>query len=200
MYQVLNCLVTEHDWRLVILGGTICWLASAVAISLFHRAKASQGRTRAIWISLDATVGGCGIWATHFVAMLAYDPGAGAGYNIPITLISLVFAVAISAVCLGIALLNDRQSTAAIGRAVVGIGVAAMHYTGMMALELPARIEWSPGIVLASVVFGSVFAAMALVVAMRRDDRNHTLAATALLTIAIVSHHFTAMGAITLVA
>ena len=199
MYQVLNCLVTEHDWRLVVLGGTICWLASAVAISLLRRARASQGRTRAIWVGLDAAVGGCGIWATHFVAMLAYDPGAGAGYNIPITLISLVFAVAISAVGLGIALLDDRRSTVAMGGAVVGIGVAAMHYTGMMALELPARIVWSPGIVLASLMFGSVFAAMALVVAMRRDDRRHTLAATALLTVAIVSHHFTAMGAVTLV-
>src|ERR1700710_505316 len=105
MYQVLNCLVTEHDLRLVVLGGIICWLASAVAISLFRRAKASQGRTRAIWIGLDADVGGCGIWATHFVAMLAYDPGSGAGYNIPVTLISLVFAVVIAAVGLSVALL-----------------------------------------------------------------------------------------------
>jgi diguanylate cyclase (GGDEF)-like protein len=199
MYQVLNCLITEHDWRLVVLGGAICWLASAVAISLLHRARASQGRTRAIWVGLDAAVSGCGIWATHFVAMLAYDPGAGAGYNIPVTLISLIFAAAISAVGFSIALLDDRRSTVAMGGAVVGLGVAAMHYTGMMALELPARIVWSPGIVLASVVFGSVFGAMALVVGMRRDDRRHTLAATALLTVAIVSHHFTAMGAVTLV-
>ena len=97
MYRVLTCLTTEHDWRLVVLAGTICWLASAVAISLFHRARASRGRTRAIWIGLDAAVGGCGIWATHFVAMLAYDPGAGAGYNIPITMLSLVFAICIVA-------------------------------------------------------------------------------------------------------
>lgn len=199
MYQVLNCLVFEHDWRLVVLGGTICWLASAVAISLFHRAKASQGRTRVIWVCLDAAVGGCGIWATHFVAMLAYDPGIGAAYNIPVTLVSLIFAVTIAAVGLSIALLNDRRSTVAIGGAVVGMGVAAMHYTGMMALEIPARIVWSPGIVLASVLFGSVFAAVALVVASHRDDRRHALIATALLTVAIVSHHFTAMGAVTLV-
>ena len=96
MYQVLNCLVFEHDWRLVVLGGSICWLASTVAISLFHRAKASQGRTRVIWVGLDATVGGCGIWATHFVAMLAYDPGIGAAYNIPVTLMLLVFAVTVA--------------------------------------------------------------------------------------------------------
>ena len=104
MSQVLNCLVTEHDLRLVVLGGTICLFASAVAISLFHRARASQGRTRAIWVGLDAAVGGCGIWATHFVAMLAYDPGASAGYNIPVTLLSLVFAVVIVAIGLCIAL------------------------------------------------------------------------------------------------
>ena len=199
MYRVLTCLATEHDWRLVLLAGTICWLASAVAISLFHRARASRGRTRAIWVGLDAVVGGCGIWATHFVAMLAYDPGAGAGYSIPVTLLSLVFAVVIVAVGLCIALSSAHRSVIAIGGAVIGAGVAAMHYTGMLALELPAYIVWSPGIVLASVMFGSLFAALALVVAVRRDDSAHTLAATGLLTVAIVSHHFTAMGAITLI-
>ena len=82
---------------------------------------------------------------------------------------------------------------------MVGIGVAAMHYTGMMALELPAHIVWSPGIVLASVAVRQRIRGLALVVAAHRDDRRHTLAATGLLTVAIVSHHFTAMGAITLV-
>ncbi|NOJ41272.1 EAL domain-containing protein [Bradyrhizobium australiense] len=199
MYRVLTCLTSEHDWRLVVLAGTICWLASAVAISLFHRARASRGRTRAIWISLDATIGGCGIWATHFVAMLAYDPGAGAGYSIPVTLLSLVFAIGIVAVGLCTALSSARWPVVAIGGAVIGAGVAAMHYTGMAALELPAFIVWSPGIVAASIVFGSVFAAMALLVAVRRDDPAHTLGATGLLTVAIVSHHFTAMGAVTLI-
>jgi diguanylate cyclase (GGDEF)-like protein len=199
MYRVLTCLTTEHDWRLVVLAGTICWLASAVAISLFHRARASRGRARAIWIGLDAAVGGCGIWATHFVAMLAYDPGASAGYSIPITSLSLVFAIIIVAAGLCIALSSSRQSVVALGGAVIGGGVAAMHYTGMAALELPAFIVWSPGIVVASIVFGSLFAAIALLVAVRRDNPVHTLAATGLLTVAIVSHHFTAMGAVTLI-
>ena len=199
MYRVLTCLTTEHDWRLVVLAGTICWLASAVAISLFHRARASRGRTRATWIGLDAAVGGCGIWATHFVAMLAYDPGAGAGYSIPVTLLSLVFAISIVAIGLCIALSSARQSVIALGGAVIGGGVAAMHYTGMAALELPAFIVWSPSLVVASIVFGSLFAAIALLVAVRRDNPLHTVAATGLLTVAIVSHHFTAMGAVTLI-
>ena len=199
MYRVLTCLATEHDWRLVVLAGTICWLASAVAVSLFHRARTSQGRARAVWIGLDAAVGGCGIWATHFVAMLAYDPGAGAGYSIPVTLLSLVFAICIVAIGLCIALSSVRQWVIALGGAVIGGGVAAMHYTGMAALQLPAFIVWSSGLVVASIVFGSLFAATALLIAARRDNPLHTMIATGLLTVAIVSHHFTAMGAITLI-
>ncbi|WP_338828116.1 EAL domain-containing protein [Bradyrhizobium sp. 27S5] len=199
MYRVLTCLTLEHDWRLVVLGGVICLLASAVAISLFHRARAAEGRAREIWIGLDAAVGGCGIWATHFVAMLAYDPGIEAGYNIPITLLSLVLAVAILAVGLAVATLDERWWTVAAGGAIVGAGVAAMHYTGMLGLQLPARIIWSPGIVAASIAFGSLFGALALVVATRGERLGTTAAATGLLTVAIVSHHFTAMGAVTLV-
>src|SRR6185312_7538913 len=131
-------LSTEHDWRLVVLAGAVCFLASAVAISLFDRARASQGRSRVLWIALDAAVSGCGIWATHFIAMLAYDPGTGAGYSIRVTVLSLVFAVAVTGVGLGVALSNPGKTFAAIGGAIVGMGVAAMHYTGMLALELPA--------------------------------------------------------------
>ncbi|MET0679177.1 MAG: EAL domain-containing protein [Bradyrhizobium sp.] len=199
MYRVLTCLTTEHDWRLVLLAGTICWFASAVAISLFHRARASRGRARVTWIALDAAVGGCGIWATHFVAMLAYMPGAGAGYSVPVTLLSLVFAIAIVAVGLTIAISNANQAVVALGGAVIGGGVAAMHYTGMAALDLPAYIVWSPDLVAASIVFGSLFAAIALLVAARHDNPVYTVGATGLLTVAVVSHHFTAMGAVSLI-
>ena len=200
MYQVLTCLTTEHDWRLVMLAGVICFLASSVAISLFDRARSSQGYARVVWTALDAAVSGCGIWATHFIAVLAYDPGAGAGYSIRVTVLSLVFAVLITGIGLGIALSGERRVWAAIGGAVVGIGVAAMHYTGMVALELPARISWSPDIVIASVVFGSVFGALALLVATGRGGASRSAIAAVLLTLAIVSHHFTAMGAVTLIA
>jgi len=199
MYRVLDCLSTEHDLRLVALAGLVCFLASAVAISLFDRARASQGRARALWTVLDAVVSGCGIWATHFIAMLAYDPGTGAGYSIRVTVLSLIFAILITGIGLGLAVSNPRRLFAAAGGAVVGIGVAAMHYTGMMALELPARIVWSFDIVTASVAFGSLFGALALVVASSLTGLFRSIAATVLLTVAIVSHHFTAMGAVTLI-
>ncbi|KYG98638.1 EAL domain-containing protein [Bradyrhizobium sp. DOA1] len=198
MYQVLYCLSDEHDWRLVALGGAVCLLASAAAISLFQRARATHGSGRVAWIALDAAVSGCGIWATHFIAMLAYGPGGAGAYNIPVTILSLILAISVTFVGLSIAVSSSRPLWIVLGGAIVGMGVAAMHYTGMAALEMPARVNWIAGTVVASVLFGIVFAASALLIAARRDDLSHALTATTLLTVAIVAHHFTAMGAVLL--
>ncbi|TFV47883.1 bifunctional diguanylate cyclase/phosphodiesterase [Bradyrhizobium niftali] len=198
MYQVLYCLTDQHDWRLVALGGAVCLLASAAAISLFYRARAASGGARVSWIALDAIVAGCGIWATHFIAMQAYGPGAGGAYNIPVTVLSLIFAIAVTFVGLSISVSATRAIPVALGGAVVGGGVAAMHYTGMMALEIPARIGWETATVTVSIILGVIFGSLALVVAGRRDSLANALGATVLLTVAIVSHHFTAMGAVEL--
>jgi diguanylate cyclase (GGDEF)-like protein/PAS domain S-box-containing protein len=199
MYKVLTCLGVEHDWKLVVLAGVVCFLGSSAALSLLQRAKASQGHARFAWMALQGAVAGSGIWATHFIAMLAYDPGIGAGYNMLVTALSLLLAILITGLGFGIALLAPLRWRAAIGGAIVGLGVAAMHYTGMSALELPARIDWDVPTVLASVAIGSALGALALVVALGRERNSRIFLAPVLLTLAIVSHHFTAMGAVTLI-
>jgi diguanylate cyclase (GGDEF)-like protein/PAS domain S-box-containing protein len=199
MFRVFACLTVDHDWRLVVLAGTVCFLASAVAINLFHRAQATKGRARLVWLSLDAAAAGFGIWATHFIAILAYDPGVGAGYDLGLTILSLLIAASITGIGLAVALRDFGRWTAAFGGAVVGCGVAAMHYTGMLALELPGRITWSPDLVAASVALGIVFAGFALFIAARRHDWANMSFAAALLTLAIVAMHFTAMGAVSFI-
>ena len=162
MFRVYTCLTVDHDWRLVVLAGAVCFLASVVAISLFYCAQATSGRPRLVWLSLDAAAAGCGIWATHFIAMLAYDPGIDAGYNLVLTILSLFIAILITGAGLGTALLGFGRWTAVLGGALVGGGIAAMHYTGMMALELPGRISWAPNLVVASIALGIAFGALAL--------------------------------------
>ena len=81
MFRVFSCLTGEHDWRLVILAGLVCLLGSLVAISLFHRARAAHDRagTRHAWLLLAGAATGCGIWATHFIAIAACEPNVAAG-------------------------------------------------------------------------------------------------------------------------
>src|SRR6201987_1036985 len=196
MFRVFNCLATEHDWRLVLIAGVVCFVASLTAISLFNRARATAGRTRAGWIVAAGAATGCGIWATHFIAMLAYDPGVSIAYNIGMTALSLVAAALVTAGGLAVAVYVAARWSAPLGGAIVGGGIACMHYTGMWAVELPGRVTWWAGVVAVPVVLGMLFGTAALFIAARRDTLRATALAAVLLTLAIVSHHFTAMGAV----
>ncbi len=199
MFRVITCLTTEHDWRLVVLAGLVCFLASCVAVSLMHRAVVAQGRARSIWIATAGTATGCGIWATHFIAMLAYDPGVVVGYGLVLTILSLAAAIAITSFGLATVVSGPASWRAPAGGAIVGGGVACMHYLGMSALELPGRVTWVPGLVVTSIILGIVLGAAAAAVARLRHRRGASAAAALLLTLAIVSHHFTAMGAVLIV-
>ncbi|MGX9394004.1 bifunctional diguanylate cyclase/phosphodiesterase (plasmid) [Nitrobacteraceae bacterium UC4446_H13] len=182
----------------MILAGVVCVLTSAVAISLFRRAQSTGGRERLVWLSLDATAAGFGIWATHFIAMLAYAPSVGAGYDFTLTVLSLVFAVLITGAGLAVAERASSPRGAVFGGIVVGLGIAAMHFTGMAALEFSGRIHWAPSAILTAVLLGMVFGSFALFAAARRNDWMSALVATSLLAIAVISTHFTAMSAVTL--
>ena len=200
MFQVYTCLTVDHDWRLVVLAGVVCFLTSAVAISLFHRAQATIGRRQLVWLTLGAVAAGFGIWATHFIAMLAYDPAVDAGYNLVLTVLSLLIAILITGAGLGTALLDFGRWGAVVGGAIVGGGIAAMHYTGMMALELPGRITWAPNLVVASIALGIALGSLALYFAAKRDDWVNAPIATILFALAILFTHFTGMGAVLVMA
>ncbi len=199
MFRVFNCLATQHDLRLVVVAGIICFLSSLTAITLFNRARAMAGKARLIWIAAAGAASGCGIWSTHFVAMLAYDPDVPVAYSINFTIMSLMAAAIVTGLGLAVAVFFSRPFGALVGGAIIGIGVACMHYLGVSALELPGHIAWELPYVAASIVIGVVLAMAALTVAERSRSRSGLLFAALLLTLAIVSHHFTAMGAVDIV-
>ncbi len=184
---------------MVIVAALVCFITSVCAIGLFHRASRSQGRARATWVVIAGVAAGFGIWATHFIAMLAYDPGIGTAYEIGLTVLSLLSAVAITTAGLGIAIYSPAQWRAPVGGAIIGTGIASMHYLGMAALELPGRVTWSADLVVASIVLGLIFGISALTIAERRHTMYGPFMAALLLTLSIVSHHFTAMGAVEIV-
>src|SRR6266478_887029 len=199
MFRVLTCVTDDHDWRLVLLAGLVCLVASIVAVNIFHRALASQARTRLIWIAIAGAAIGYGIWATHFIAMLAYEPGVSTGYGVALTALSLAAAMVLTSTGLGFAASEPGRWRAPVGGGIIGAGIASMHYLGMWALEVPGRVTWSLDLVFASIVLGMVFGYAALAIAVRYSDRWGTFVAALFLTLAIVSHHFTAMGAVEIV-
>jgi NO-binding membrane sensor protein with MHYT domain len=198
MFRVLSCLDGQHDLRLVLLAGIVCFVTCLVAVNLIHRARQTRHRARLAWIITAGAASGCGIWATHFIAMLAYEPGVPIAYDLPLTLLS--FAVASGLMSAGIALTisGANMQSALLGGGVVGLAIALMHFIGMQALQVPGQITWSPDLVAVAIAFATAFG-MAAMETARRTGIAMMLFATIALSAAIILLHFTAMGAIEIV-
>jgi diguanylate cyclase (GGDEF)-like protein/PAS domain S-box-containing protein len=199
MLKIYNCIATAHDLKLVALAALICVLASFAAINLLHHARKSHGHMRGVWLAVSAISTGFGIWATHFVAMLAFTPGIPSGYNIILTILSLVAAIVLTGVGLAVSLAPNWRHGPWLGGAIVGGGIAAMHYTGMAAFEIEGIILWDSVLVVASIVLGAAIGAIALPVGLHRKQEKWKIGGAVLLTLAICSHHFTAMGAVSII-
>jgi diguanylate cyclase (GGDEF)-like protein/PAS domain S-box-containing protein len=199
MLKIYNCIAHEHDLRLVGLAAFICVLASLTAINLLRHARKSTGNMRMLWLTVSAISTGFGIWATHFVGMLAFTPGIPSGYNIGLTVLSLLAAILLTGVGLYASLIPNWRHGPWVGGAIVAGGIAAMHYTGMAAFEVAGIEIWDPMLVAASIVIGAVLGAIALPVGLHSDEEKWKVGGAVLLTLAICSHHFTAMGAVSII-
>src|SRR3954465_7752853 len=140
MLKIYDCIATAHDLRLVVLAAMVCALASLAAINLLRHARGSGGRMRNIWLAVSAVSTGFGIWATHFIAMLAFTPGIPSGYNIALTALSLLAPCVVAGTGLAVSVIPDWRHGPWLGGAVVAGGIAAMHYTGMAAFEIEGMI------------------------------------------------------------
>lgn len=199
MFTVYTCVVHDHDLRLVALAALICALASITAITLIHHVRKSLEYMRYVWLSVSALATGFGIWATHFIAMLAYAPGVPSGYNVSLTLASLVFAIVATGAGFAVALSSGLPGCRSIGGMIVGGGIALMHFTGMSAFEIAGRIVWDPVYVVVSIMLAEIIGATALSVGLRDNLVRHRVFGALLLTAAICSLHFTAMAAVAVV-
>jgi len=192
MLRIYSCIVQDHDYRLVIVAGVICLLASLTAFAILEQARNGDGR-RSAWLALAAFVSGTGIWATHFIAMLAYQPEIPIAYDLLLTLLSIAAAILITGAGWWTALRGTRLA-AMTGGAIVGAGIGTMHYIGMSAAKVAGLIVWDRNLVIVSVVIGVTLSAVAAVEHRGRKGLVPWRAAL-LFTVAICGLHFTAMAA-----
>ena len=179
----------------MLLAVLICALATYTAFHIYGSARQTKGPKRLGWIFLTGIATGAGIWATHFVAMLAFKTGLPTAYDPVLTLASLLIAIGVTAAGFLIAVQGDGRWQPALGGVVIGAGIASMHYTGMRAFTTTGTVEWDATLVAASIVFGVVFGAAAMLRFHSASRRWAILSSAGLLTVAICTLHFTAMGA-----
>ena len=193
--RVLSCLGTEHSLGLVLLAALICALGSWITVRLSTAARGSNKSVRPGWVFLGAVAAGSATWCTHFVAMLAYEPGVPVTYAPGLTAASLAIAIVVGGGAIWV-YSHDRSGAATLGGGLLGAGVAAMHYTGMAAFSADAIVEWHPAYVVASLIFAVGLGSAAFTRASVLKGPWRTVSASGLMLLCVVSLHFTAMGAL----
>src|SRR4030088_913303 len=185
-----------HDPYLVVLSILLASFASSPALDLGGRVGAARGLARRVWLVAAAITMGGGIWSMHFVAMLAFSMPIPMSYDIGLTALSLVIAIFVTG---GGFYVISRQSASPVHLALsgtfMGIGIVAMHYIGMAAMEGHAELSYDRLFVALSVVIAIGASTAALWRAFRTTHLGQKLIAAVVMGLAISGMHYTGMRA-----
>lgn len=193
----------SYDLWLVALSIILAIVSSYAALELAGRVTAAaHGWVQAIWLSAGATAMGLGIWAMHYIGVLALSMPMPVFYYIPTVMLSLMAAIAASAVALFVV---SRPTMGAwqgfTGSVVMGSGIAAMHYIGMAAMRCSAVIVYDRRIVVLSIALAIAvsLAALRLTFGLRDEQRTswRKILSALIMGSAIPLMHYTGMWAAT---
>lgn len=188
---------TFDDYSLVLVAVSylVSVLGAFTGLMLSRHIKASNGDIRFGWLVLASLVmGGCAIWAMHFVGMLAWQPDGPMTYDTLLTLISLLLPVMFTMV--GLYAVHRFEGTLAwlVAGVVMGLGVAAMHYSGMAALRIPVQMDYDQVLVAVSIAIAIVAATAALHIAVNWSGALRHASAL-VMGAAVCGMHYTGMAA-----
>ncbi|HEX7996464.1 MAG TPA: MHYT domain-containing protein [Streptosporangiaceae bacterium] len=196
-------MLTVHNFSYGLITPGLAYLMSVVGSFLglrcTSRSRASSGASRVRWLVLGGgSIGITGIWVMHFIAMLGFTiPSETIYYNVPVTLLSMLISVVFVTIGLLIVGLSDtmRLGSLLVAGVVTGVGVAAMHYSGMAAMRMPGRMSYNPGLFALSILIAIVAATAALWFALRLGGFWPGFFAALIMGVAVSGMHYTGMAA-----
>jgi len=204
-HQLNLAFVAQYDYTLVLLSYLIACLSAYTAWNMASLYQIeNHPRRKLIWMISGGFVMGCGIWAMHFVAMLAYELPVAINYDIPITILSLVPAIVAS--IMAISIIGKAQLTLTnlvVGSVLFGAGIGTMHYTGMAAMRLNATMVYDPLYFCLSILVAVMLAFVSLklksVTEFYSSHLHYSLfklASIAMMGAAVAGMHYTGMAAV----
>ncbi|NNG04607.1 MAG: PAS domain S-box protein [Inquilinus sp.] len=193
----------SYAYGYVVLSYLVAALSSFTAFHLLQRVIAASTRSATmVWLAAGAASMGCGTWSMHFLGMLAVQMPHVMRYDAFLTGLSVVLAIAASAVAFQFA----REATTRVSRLVVagtllGLGIGAMHYTGMAAMRMDSLVRYHPSLFLASIGVAVALSTLALrlmlygVHTTGGSRRLRQVGTAAIMGLAITLMHYTGMAA-----
>ncbi len=198
---ILNVSGSYNLW-LVSLSVFIAVTAAYTSFSFASRITSTSGKVRLLWLGGGAVAMGAGIWSMHFIGMLAYRMSFSVHYDVRITVLSLLMAILVSGFALRMTSLpRIGPASLLVAGTLMGLGIGAMHYTGMMAMKMPMSIRYDPFLVFLSILIAvsASTAALWVVSTLRSDgaiaDLPKKFLSALIMGAAISGMHYTGMAA-----
>jgi NO-binding membrane sensor protein with MHYT domain len=186
----------SHDPYLVALSILVACFASYTALDLGGRVGAAPEHLRLAWLAAAAITMGGGIWSMHFIGMLAFIMPMPMSYDIGLTALSLLVAIFVTGVGFYVISRHSRSPLRLVLSGIfMGLGIAAMHYTGMAAMRGHAELSYDPLFVALSLVVAIGASTAALWLAFRTGDLGLKIVSAVVMGVAISGMHYTAMRA-----
>ncbi|CAN7722741.1 PAS domain S-box protein [Pseudoduganella sp. LjRoot289] len=153
-----------YDPWLVVLSVVVASFSSWMGLQMAGQAGAAANpRLRRAALLTGSLALGSGVWAMHFIGMLAFNLCTTVDYDRSITIWSMLPSVAASFVALSLISRQHIGPWALLaGGVLVGAGIGAMHYTGMAALRSALELRYDPAMFGLSIVVAVALATLAL--------------------------------------
>jgi len=191
-------------WDNVLIGVSliVAFIASFTALDTAGRVAVSRGWSARLWLLVSGTAMGIGIWAMHFIGMLAMMMPMTMRYDTRLTILSLLVAILASMLAFGqtVGGLHLTRPRLLRGALILSAGVVVMHYLGMYALLIDPRPEWDALRVALSILIAFAASGLALWLAFHLRQADHPLLmrrgiASLVMGIAIAGMHYVGMSA-----
>ena len=201
--DVASALPATYNWSLVGLSVIIASLAAYAALGGAGRIGAARTPlARWSWLATGAVAMGIGIWAMHFIGMLAFTLPVAVGYDVVITVVSMVPAILASGLVLHL-ISQERIGVwrLVFGGVLMGAGIGLMHYTGMAAMRMDAVMAYDPVIFIVSILVAVALSIVALYSKFLATNNTQSLVHWAqwvtavVMGLAVSGMHYTGMAA-----
>ncbi|MGZ4993678.1 MAG: PAS domain S-box protein [Methylobacter sp.] len=199
MAQLYN---SSYNIPMVIVSVLIAIFASFCSLEMVDRL--ARGDQRYLWLSIGALILGSGVWAMHFIGMLAFQLDCEVTYDPWITGLSILPGIFATAMALDSVTRKTKitLNKLVLSGIIMALGIGLMHYSGMAAIHLDGILRYNLKLFilsLAAAVCLSVAALLIKTLLPRLTGITSSLAASLLggcvLGGAISSMHYIAMEA-----
>ncbi|MEH6436997.1 MHYT domain-containing protein [Massilia sp. DD77] len=190
-----------YEPRLVVLSLLVAIFSSWMGLQIAGQASVNRAQ-RTIVLATGSLALGAGVWAMHFIGMLAFNLCTRVDYDELTTILSALPSIAASFVALSLIARPQLQRGGLLaGGVLVGAGIGAMHYSGMAGMRMSLSLHYDPLMFGLSIVVAVVLATLALGVRsglsrfQSMSESRRLLLAAIVMGCAIAGMHYTGMAA-----